>query len=344
MTGSALFIIIPTWQVSRRWAGERFSTDPLLTNLLEECRQKAGVAAPVCLIVSEGIGAPALLGWLRPRILLPAHLATSMPEESLRAIFLHELAHFRGLDIPLAWLFAAARVVHWFNPCVYLADAGRAAFCEEAADEGALRRMCGAGGVRYGEILLGTLGSCPGGRVPRGALAIGESLNHLKRRIIMIRSHTTRKLRPWLGAGVTLIVAAFAALTPTLAGEDTGATAKKQADAAMQAWLGEIDQGDYPKSWTDASTSFRKVLTSEQWAAALQSVRSPLGKVLERKLESALYQTSVPTPDGKSIKGEFVIAQFDTSFENMKYARETVTFEKDTDGAWHASGYYIKPR
>ena len=44
------------------------------------------------------------------------------------------------------------------------------------------------------------------------------------------------------------------------------------------------------------------------------------------------------------VKGDFVIAQFDSSFENMKYARETVTFEKEADGTWRAAGYYIKPQ
>jgi hypothetical protein len=37
-----------------------------------------------------------------------------------------------------------------------------------------------------------------------------------------------------------------------------------------------------------------------------------------------------------------VIAQFKTSFENLKYAVETVTFDK-IDGTWREAGYYIKP-
>jgi hypothetical protein len=43
-------------------------------------------------------------------------------------------------------------------------------------------------------------------------------------------------------------------------------------------------------------------------------------------------------------KGTFIVAQFETSFENMKFARETVCFEKETDGTWHAAGYFIKPQ
>jgi len=40
--------------------------------------------------------------------------------------------------------------------------------------------------------------------------------------------------------------------------------------------------------------------------------------------------------------GDYVIIQFDTSFENKKSAIETVTPMLDKDGVWRVSGYYIK--
>jgi hypothetical protein len=71
-------------------------------------------------------------------------------------------------------------------------------------------------------------------------------------------------------------------------------------------------------------------------------VRSPLGKLIARKQVSALYDATIQGAGDNKIAGPFVIAQFDTSFENLKYAVETVTFDK-IDGSWRASGYYIKP-
>jgi hypothetical protein len=134
------------------------------------------------------------------------------------------------------------------------------------------------------------------------------------------------------------------ALSPTLAGEDDQEAAKKEAVAAMQTWLGGIDAGNYPKSWTDAAKSFQKAVTSDQWVTALNQVRTPLGKSLSRNLASALHQTAIPKPGGETMKGDWVIAQFDSSFENLKSARETVTFEKEADGTWRAAGYYVKPQ
>jgi hypothetical protein len=53
---------------------------------------------------------------------------------------------------------------------------------------------------------------------------------------------------------------------------------------------------------------------------------------------SASYQTSLPG----AFDGEYVVIQFETSFENKKSAVETVTPMKDKDGRWRVSGYFIK--
>jgi beta-lactamase regulating signal transducer with metallopeptidase domain len=339
---AALRIFISTWRVQRRWSLARFSTDTALLDMLEDAKAAAGVTAPMGLLVSDDINAPALLGWLRPRILLPTHL-TLAPAHELRAVLLHELAHFKSLDIPLNWLFAGVRIVHWFNPLAYVASAAWARFVEEAADENAIRWMRGSTGTAYGEILLKTLGSCPGGPAPYGALAIGESIANLKRRILMIRNYHTKSSRGWVAAAVVFTLGALLALSPTFADDEDPGTAKQDAVEAMQTWLGEIDAGDYAKSWSDSAQGFQKAVTSDGWMTALNGVRAPLGKSLTRKQVSAALQIVPPKPGGPQ-GGTYVIAQFDSSFENMKYARETVTFQKEDDGTWRAAGYYIKPQ
>jgi hypothetical protein len=40
--------------------------------------------------------------------------------------------------------------------------------------------------------------------------------------------------------------------------------------------------------------------------------------------------------------GEYVVIQFEASFENKKSAIETVTPMLDKDGNWRVSGYYVK--
>jgi hypothetical protein len=60
--------------------------------------------------------------------------------------------------------------------------------------------------------------------------------------------------------------------------------------------------------------------------------------MLWREIKSTQYTTTVPgAPDG-----QYVIIQYETSFENKKVAVETVTPMLDKDGTWRVSGYYIK--
>ena len=41
--------------------------------------------------------------------------------------------------------------------------------------------------------------------------------------------------------------------------------------------------------------------------------------------------------------GDYVILRYDTSFENLKTATETVVPMKEKDGAWRVSGYLVRP-
>ena len=107
---------------------------------------------------------------------------------------------------------------------------------------------------------------------------------------------------------------------------------------AAQHWLSMVDGEEYAHSWDEAAEYFKGAITREQWRQSLQGVRKPLGNVISRELKSKIYTTSLPgAPDG-----EYVVIQFETSFENKKSAVETVTPMMDPDGSWRVSGYYIK--
>ena len=116
------------------------------------------------------------------------------------------------------------------------------------------------------------------------------------------------------------------------------ATKEKTAVAAAEKWLAIIDDGKYLDSWKEAADYFRAAVKQDQWEQSLLAVRKPLGKLISRKVKRTSYKTSLPgAPDG-----EYVVIQFETSFENKKSAIETITPMMDTDGSWRVSGYYIK--
>jgi opacity protein-like surface antigen len=113
---------------------------------------------------------------------------------------------------------------------------------------------------------------------------------------------------------------------------------EKAAVVSAEKWLGMVDTGKYAESWQEAAEFFRTAVNQEQWKQSLQGVRKPLGKLVTRKLKTRTYATSLPgAPDG-----EYVVIEFETSFEHKRSAIETVTPMMDKDGKWRVSGYYIK--
>jgi hypothetical protein len=134
-------------------------------------------------------------------------------------------------------------------------------------------------------------------------------------------------------AGLTVFVVLSAS---TVMGQV--ADKEKIAVAAAEKWLIVIDGGRYAESWKEAAEYFKGAVKQEQWEQSLIAVRKPLGKLISRKVKNKSYTTSLPgAPDG-----EYVVIQFDTSFENKKSAIETVTSMMDKDRKWRVSGYFIK--
>ena len=113
---------------------------------------------------------------------------------------------------------------------------------------------------------------------------------------------------------------------------------EKAAVVAAEAWLTLIDNGKYDESWKGAAQYFKNAVKLEQWEQSLEAVRTPLGDLIARKVKVKAYKTSLPgAPDG-----EYVVIQFDTSFENKSAAIETVTPMMDVDGKWRVAGYFIR--
>lgn len=367
---SFVLLCLRTWRTSRRWSRVRLSTDQPLLDLLEDCKATAGVRAPIGLIVTSNVSTPALLGWLRPRILLPETLVTSVRKEELRGILLHELAHFRSADIPLHWLFCLGYSLHWFNPLAHLATRRWIQFRELAADASAIAWMPATHRHAYGDALVAAIRQANPLPIPRGALALGESFQQLKHRITMIASTEHRARLVWLAGFVSLVLsavillprAAFAQSTTTQnPGNLAADITKKETDerkltavaqqklidevkAVAEPWLKLIDERKYAESWDLFNTTTKSVLTAQSWAGELNSARQPLGKLKARSLLTSEYQTEFRQPDGGTSRGEFVIQSYKSSFENFDGVRETVIFMKDLDGQWRAAGYYIKSR
>ena len=204
-----VYLLVTHYRLARRVSRRRPLLDVPVLNLLEDCKQQMGVRVPLTLVETEEVGSPALFGFVRPRLLLPAGLARSFSETELRHVFRHELGHVKRHDILLGWLMTALQILHWFNPLVWLAFHRMRVDRELACDALALSYVRPEEHQAYGHTIIKLLESF--GRPARAPSLAGtvENRNQMKERIRMIatfkKSNRGFALAAALFAGLGLI-------------------------------------------------------------------------------------------------------------------------------------------
>lgn len=97
------------------------------------------------------VATPLAIGVTSPRIILPTTW-TMWPEEKVRAVLAHELAHIRRRDPLVGFLAHVNRCVFWFHPLAWWLERKLAATAEDACDDAAVRAI--GQPRRYAEVLL----------------------------------------------------------------------------------------------------------------------------------------------------------------------------------------------
>ena len=215
------------YRISKAVTYRRPLIDARVMNLLEDCKQLMNVRVPVTLVVTGDAGSPALFGFLRPRLLLPAGLTRSFSEEELRHVFVHELSHIKRNDILVGWAMTALQILHWFNPLVWVAFRRMRLDRELACDAMALSYVKET--RPYGETIIKLLEGF--GCSARGPSLAGtlEDKNQMKERIHMIANYT--KTNRWPAPAMAMLaMLGVVALTDA----QTGGTSKSSG-AAMGA-------------------------------------------------------------------------------------------------------------
>ena len=133
-----------------REAGQLAERDTL-HRVLAEQKQSLGIRRNIPLVVTPAADCPMLAGFVRPALYLPDE---ALSEQEAMFIFRHELTHYKRGDLWLKLLLTAAKMVHWFNPLVYLMARFAQEDIELACDDAVVRGMDGAARRAYGETIL----------------------------------------------------------------------------------------------------------------------------------------------------------------------------------------------
>ncbi|MBX3588253.1 MAG: DUF4019 domain-containing protein [Ramlibacter sp.] len=125
------------------------------------------------------------------------------------------------------------------------------------------------------------------------------------------------------------------AATAPAAPADDHAADKTAAETAALGWLLLLDRRDWGTAWEAATQVFRTQVPIGTWMDAIPQVRDPLGALVERAPQEAIYKTTMPgRPDG-----HYVTVLFVSQFANKPDVQEVVTTVQGPDGKWRVTGY-----
>jgi hypothetical protein len=189
------------------------------------------VRRKLAVLTSSLIGAPALMGFLRPRLLLSPTVLEHFDAGELRLILLHELAHLKRHDVAINWLASILQAIHWFNPMVHIAFARLRSDRELAADELVLSLSSDdEQRLIYGDTLVKLLQTLSRGRPAlAGTVGILERAHPMRRRITMIAQFHRNAPRWTIAAAASLLILAALGLTDRVRGGDDAPTARPAA-------------------------------------------------------------------------------------------------------------------
>jgi len=149
-------------------------------------------------------------GGRRPVVLLPSG-AETWPEDRLRSVLLHEMAHVKRRDWACHRLADVTCALYWFHPLVWLTARRLRAESEVACDD--LVLSSGIAAPEYARHLLEIAGALPRPLPGQSAIAMART-PHIQRRITMILDKTqSRRLLTRRALLVALLPSAAALLT-----------------------------------------------------------------------------------------------------------------------------------
>lgn len=180
----ALALAMRAWLLARR-----MTRLALAEATPASARERALVTPPLRILRSPFTAAPAVIGVLRPTIVLPSS-SDDLDDDELAAIVAHELAHISRRDNLLGIIETLLGCALWFHPLVWIARRDLARHREEASDDIALS---GSDAPTY----LGALAKI--GRaaaIPHVAAVSCMGTGYLKERITHIMTSHSHRLLP----------------------------------------------------------------------------------------------------------------------------------------------------
>jgi beta-lactamase regulating signal transducer with metallopeptidase domain len=171
-----------------------------IRKICEQAAQEMAIRSHPNVRMADAIKVPLISGIVRPAIYLP-ETVTLWNEEKLRAVFFHELAHWKRWDHLWRYLGIFVGRCFWWNPLIGLAARRMGAAAEEAADDIVLAGKTAA--YDYARLLVEVAAQTKGRPLPVGVPMVGYRL--LKNRIDALLINNPWRDRIGPRAAVTMV-------------------------------------------------------------------------------------------------------------------------------------------
>jgi beta-lactamase regulating signal transducer with metallopeptidase domain len=185
--------------------GLRRSCTPIeaaeLDSTVQSTIANLNLSRPATIAISERVSVPAVIGFFKPVIVLPAWALQELPSDELNIILLHEFAHLRRWDDWTNLLQKMVRAIFFFHPAVWWIESRLSLEREMACDDQVLAKTGNPRG--YAQCLISLLEKS----AARRGWAMAQALVHRAResslRVAQIldagRSNSKRVWKPALG-------------------------------------------------------------------------------------------------------------------------------------------------
>jgi len=176
------------------------------TARLGALRDRLGVRRPVALLESARVAVPAVVGWLKPVILVPASAFAGLAPQQLEAVLAHELAHVRRHDYLINLLQTVVETLLFYHPAVWWASRQVRIERESCCDDLALA-VCGdrVGYARALATLEGLRAPAPRlAMAATGGFGTGSLLARI-RRIVGAPAPAADRSSAWLTGTVAVL-------------------------------------------------------------------------------------------------------------------------------------------
>jgi beta-lactamase regulating signal transducer with metallopeptidase domain len=208
VAGVILFYLrqLASWALTRRLRRTGVCSAPdFWQERLSLLARRLRLSRPVKLLESSLAEVPAVMGHLRPVILMPVGLLTGLPAGQIESILLHELAHIRRYDYLVNMLQTSVEGLLFYHPVVWWISGVIRTEREHCCDDLAVTL---SGDAHEYATALAALEQCRWDASEIALAATGGNLVKRIRRLLIPTEGPSSALTPFVSAGILMITAA----------------------------------------------------------------------------------------------------------------------------------------